>query len=183
MCRLLREEPLVYFYKIIILKYRWNVEKGRKKEGRKEGRKESFLLDDREDIEIDRWSKLAIFQGCTIAKPWPSPELSSRKGQMWQTFTSYLHLPRLRPCFPDRVCSANGIERGRLSFFASSSAHASVIYFSLSSFSKDFTIRKLRNRITLSRNEGIPPSHIFISLLRDHSTVRVLSSLEWKGLF
>ena len=132
MCRLLREEPLVYFYKIIILKYRWNVEKGRKKEGRKEGRKESFLLDDREDIEIDRWSKLAIFQGCTIAKPWPSPELSSRKGQMWQTFTSYLHLPRLRPCFPDRVCSANGIERGRLSFFASSSAHASVIYFSLS---------------------------------------------------
>ena len=79
-CRLLREEPLVYFYKIIILKYRWNVEKGRKKEGRKEGRKESFLLDDREDIEIDRWSKLAIFQGCTIAKPWPSPELSSRKG-------------------------------------------------------------------------------------------------------
>lgn len=109
----------------------------------------------------------------TLAQP---RAIESERTQMWQTFTSYLHLPRLRPCFPDRVCSANGIERGRLSFFASSSAHASVIYFSLSSFSKDFTIRKLRNRITLSRNEGIPPSHIFISLLRDHSTVRVLSS-------
>ena len=109
----------------------------------------------------------------TLAQP---RAIESERTQMWQTFTSYLHLPRLRPCFPDRVCSANGIERGRLSFFASSSAHASVIYFSLSSFSKDFTTRKLRNRITLSRNEGIPPSHIFISLLRDHSTVRVLSS-------
>lgn len=141
-----------------------------------------------DDIDRIKGSKLAIFQGCTIAKPWASPELSNRKGQMWSRDKRlrgpviYIYLAS--PYFPDRVSSVDGIERGRVS-----SLHRVPRmlpwYTSPSLFVfQGFHHRKPRNRITLSRNEGIPPSHIFISLLRHHSIASsFFNSSGWKGLF
>lgn len=121
----------------------------------------------------------------TLAQP---RAIESERTQMWQTFTSYLHLPRLRPCFPDRVCSANGIERGRLSFFASSSAHASVIYFSLSlrfpriSPPESWEIES-RYRVTKEFLRLTSLFHYFVTIRQWEFFLHERILQGWKGIF
>lgn len=148
----------------------------------------SSIWSRRED-DIDRIDKGE--QACNFPRlhNWQTlGQLSNRKGQMWSRDKRlrgpviYIYLAS--PYFPDRVSSVDGIERGRVS-----SLHRVPRmlpwYTSPSLFVfQGFHHRKPRNRITLSRNEGIPPSHIFISLLRHHSIASsFFNSSGWKGLF